>query len=171
MACFIETDRGLVNLDHVVRITNRKVNRWRAPKAVDRAVLWAADDTELGVAIFLDASEVAEKSQTVIPAAPGAEALVFFVCEPKDGARPAIEDVLVSREPVVAWRLDSYDGRPSPVLIDPPPLTCAWVGIPLPDGRVTLPYSCICASLDEARAYVLEEEQYKWEERHEAAAA
>jgi hypothetical protein len=45
------------------------------------------------------------------------------------------------------------------------------LAIPLPDGRLLLPDLCVQENLAEARAYVLEEAQYRWDEEHLDAAA
>jgi hypothetical protein len=171
MGIFITTNRGWVNLDHVARVTDRKVKlHSRATSEVSRAVLFGPEDTELGLALYLDADRVAEKAQPLVPATPGAEVLVFWMDNDED-ERPVADNVTVSREPIVAWRIDACGhGGACPVLLEDP-VSSSFIGFTLPDGRVMFPYDCTCDDLAAAKAYVLGRAQTNWDEEHLDAAA
>jgi hypothetical protein len=106
MGTFVEIksdgpDPSYVNLDHVARVGSRQVKLWSGAKnKVSRAVLFAPDGSELGVAVYLDADQVGEQSLPLVPAAPGAEVVLLHVCSHEDNGRPTIDDVYVERQPL-----------------------------------------------------------------------
>lgn len=164
MSRWIETEKGFVNLDHVIEAEcmERKQHgqteyfmRLRTPN--ERAVTtrtWGIQPDYL--AMFA----------TLIEAQPGQEAvLVRWEAE----GRPAEAETF--RMPILGWRIyaDSHTD-PTPILPEAPWSDASAILIVLPDGRL-YGDGCYHDTVEKACAHLLHYAQLLWDREHAKSAA
>ena len=146
MARFIETDRGLVNLDHVSTMrTPNDLEKYESRTVKD---LFGRDGELLGRSHYSISND---DFLPVVPATAGQVAVILSVDDLSDP--PEIEDVFVMRWPIVAWRI-----RPNSVAeaILPEEVSPGeWVLIECPDGVLLYPFVGEFTSLEKAKKEAL----------------
>jgi hypothetical protein len=157
MARFVECDKGLVNLDHVVTIGELTNDNRR------RLLFFGTDNKVLGqqspAVEYLD-----EFTGTIVPAAAGASAYVMWPWPDSAGERPT--HIEVDHVPIVAWRV--HWGVGIPVLVEMVP-TGATVYIVMPDGKLCAQDSHGYDDLAAAQRGRLAYAQAAWDANHTKA--
>jgi len=141
MTTFIDTDKGALNTDHVLRIIERiKSKDTKLPYAarVETVLIYRDVDGEYRSAIATDSMLDPEQLAMPIPAQSGYFVVSVYLEEPHE----------VYRIPIIAWRAEP--GRPSarPVCVEEP--YGDWA-ILCPDGQVLEAGCCIYTNLEQYR--------------------
>jgi hypothetical protein len=150
MAHFIETDEGLINLDHVIRITHNSKGE---------SVLHTVDGKSTIGCELLSKDE--DLRGTIIPAAPGTEAVVLAIWA-SVGRPTETSSIHVRAEPIIAWR--EANGYATPVFLQSL-LAAEYAFLAVRDGVRELAYDGgTFATLEDARADVLSQAQRRWDD-------
>lgn len=164
MPHFVDTDRGLINLDHVARMTSNQAPR----RGAMAYCFYGADGAVLGSLVTAADFDLMQLAAPVVPAAAGQTAVLVGVATEACAVRPTPDDIWAERVPIVGWRL-CY-GCAQPVLIEEPSSNQTLL-IALPGGKLVEPDSCVHDSLEAALDWVLQRCQREWDRRYATAAA
>jgi hypothetical protein len=166
---FVETDKGSVNLDHVLSIRSHGLTTKQGRETVH--VLIGPNGDQVGEVKDHSFSVYALDSVDTVPASPGE--FGWVVTHSQDGdRRPAtVDDLDIEMSKVIAWRIPrGHEPQPEPVFVEPP-ASNQTVLLPLLEGRVCRPMSCEYDSLDSAKTDLLQEFQSSGDTRHQATEA
>jgi len=157
MTRFVDTDTGLLNLDHVARITRRLA------KGGVTFTFYEAAGTSLGSFTTAGGFDPETLTDPIIAAAPGAMAFVLTVYTFE--GRPSESDIWTTELPIVAWRVGRLCAAP---IFPEYPTDNAIVLLPMPDGSLLSVDDCSYPDLQHAKQAILGRFQGDWDRRHAA---